>query len=48
VHQSYFKEDRKRFAVPGSHNLHRARGQLAVARSVHQQRTEAESFVMAR
>jgi len=48
VHQSYFKEDRKRFAVPGSHNLHRARGQLAVASSVHRQRGEAESFVMAR
>ncbi len=33
VRNVYFREDRARFPAPGAHNLHRARGQLALARS---------------
>lgn len=33
---SYFREDRERFPQPGAHNLHRARAQFQLARSVHE------------
>lgn len=45
VHASYFREDRRRFPTPGSHNLHRARCQLALAQSVGAQRRSAERIV---
>lgn len=48
INRSYFKEDRTRFPTPGSHNIHRAQGQLALARSVKQQRAIAEQFVNSR
>ncbi len=48
INRCYFKEDSARFPAPGSHNLHRARGQLAMARSVHEQRSAAEQFIQSR
>ena len=48
LNRSYFKEDRRRFPTAGEHNIHRARGQLAVARSVHHQRLPAERIVQSR
>ena len=44
---SYFREDRARFPDPGEHNLRRARGQLALARSVRSQRKACEAVVHA-
>lgn len=35
---SYFKEDRQRFPAVGAHNLHRAQGQLVLARDARAQR----------
>ena len=48
IQQRYFREDRVRFPEPGTHNLQRAKGQLAVARSVRSQRASAEEFVKSR
>ena len=48
INRCYFKEDRRRFPTPGEHNIHRALGQLAVARSVHAQRLAAEHIVQSR
>jgi len=48
IRQTYFKEDKTRFPEPGTHNLHRARGQLALAQSVRSQRARAEEFVRVR
>lgn len=48
INRSYFKEDTARFPTPGSHNIHRAQGQLALARSVKQQQAIAEQFVKSR
>ncbi len=45
VDASYFREDRGRFPVAGSHNLHRGRCQLALAESLHRQRAQAERIV---
>ncbi len=46
VENSYFREDRERFpGPPGSHNLLRARGQLTLARSARQARSECEAVV---
>ncbi len=45
VQGSYFREDRERFPVPGSHNLLRARGQLALARSARDVRPVCEALV---
>jgi len=48
INRCYFKEDRRRFPTAGEHNIHRARGQLAVARSVQTQRLSAEHIVQSR
>jgi Ser/Thr protein kinase RdoA (MazF antagonist) len=48
IRQTYFKEDKRRFPEPGTHNLQRAKGQLALARSVRSQRLSAEDFVRSR
>mgnify|MGYP003950009183 CR=1 FL=1 len=48
IRQCYFKEDRARFAEPGTHNLFRAAGQLQVARSVRKQRAVAEHIITSR
>jgi Ser/Thr protein kinase RdoA (MazF antagonist) len=45
LNNSYFKEDRNQFPKPGSHNLHRALCQLALARSVRSQRSHCEALV---
>ncbi|MEM8996795.1 MAG: hypothetical protein AAGF23_18565, partial [Acidobacteriota bacterium] len=42
VENRYFQEDRRRFAQPGSHNLRKARAQLALARSARIERSECE------
>lgn len=43
----YFKEDRARFGRPGAHNLQRARGQLALARSARAARSACERILAA-
>lgn len=48
INRCYFKEDLARFPEAGRHNLHRAAGQLNLARSVHQARSRAEQFVRSR
>jgi len=48
INRCYFKEDLVRFPQPGAHNVHRALGQLNLARSVHQARSHAEQFVRSR
>lgn len=45
VRNSYFREDRKLYPQPGAHNLLRARGQLALARSAREMRGECERIV---
>ena len=45
LNNSYFKEDRNIFPIPGSHNLHKARCQLALARSVRQLHGQCEALV---
>lgn len=45
VNQSYFGWDATRFASRAEHNLIRARGQLSLARSLSQQRPQAEAVV---
>lgn len=47
LENSYFKEDRSRFAQPGAHNLHRARCQLALARSARAARGACERILAA-
>ena len=47
IKKSYFKEDNRRFSVPGSHNIHRAKGQYKLAQSVQQNRQEAERIIQA-
>lgn len=47
LNNRYFREDTARFPTPGAHNLHRARAQLALARSVRAQRRDAESALPA-
>jgi hypothetical protein len=44
---SYFKEDRSRFTQAGAHNLHRARCQLALARSARAARAACERILTA-
>lgn len=48
LRNSYFREDRQQFPQAGSHNLLRARSQLALARSVRQQRSRCEAFIATR
>ncbi len=48
IRQTYFKEDKSRFPKSGTHNLQRAKGQLALAQSVRSQRSLAEEFVRSR
>lgn len=43
--ESYFGWDAARFPSHGEHNLHRARGQWALAQSVQRRRAEAEAVV---
>ncbi|MFH2009649.1 MAG: phosphotransferase [bacterium] len=45
LHESYFGWDRSRFPGRGEHNLHRARVQHELARSVLTQRSAAEALV---
>ncbi len=45
LQNSYFKEDRATFPDIGSHNLHRARTQLALAKSVQSQLSAMEEFI---
>ena len=45
VRNSYFREDREAHPEPGRHNLVRARGQLALAASAREARTECERIV---
>jgi Ser/Thr protein kinase RdoA (MazF antagonist) len=45
VNNSYFREDRARFALPGAHNLHRARAQHCLARSARDRRRECEAIL---
>lgn len=45
VNQSYFGWDPNRFASRAAHNLIRARGQLSLARSLSDQRAQAEAAV---
>lgn len=47
VRNTYFREDRERFPEPGTHNLARARGQIALACSVREARAECEAVVRA-
>ena len=46
LHNSYFREDRKRYPEAGTHNLLRARGQLTLARSANEMRRECERIVL--
>ena len=46
LNNSYFREDLERFpGSPGTHNLLRARGQLAVARSAREARSACEAVI---
>ncbi len=45
LRNTYFREDRQRYPETGAHNLQRARGQLALARSVRQQRSACEAII---
>ena len=45
VRNSYFREDLERYPEPGSHNLIRARGQLALAVSARERRAECEAVI---
>lgn len=45
VNNSYFREDRERFAQPGAHNLHRARCQVALAQQAHAARGACERIL---
>ncbi|MEM7586563.1 MAG: phosphotransferase [Acidobacteriota bacterium] len=45
LHNTYFRENRERHPQRGSHNLLRARAQLALANSARQQRAECETIV---
>jgi len=45
LRNSYFRENRQRHPSPGAHNLLRARGQLALARSARELRGECEAVV---
>jgi Ser/Thr protein kinase RdoA (MazF antagonist) len=47
LNNSYFKEDRISFPTPGTHNLHKAMCQLALARSVRSHRTASERILAA-
>ncbi|MEC7946137.1 MAG: aminoglycoside phosphotransferase family protein [Myxococcota bacterium] len=47
VLNTYFKEDRVRFPEAGAHNLHRARCQLALARSARNARAACDRILMA-
>ena len=48
LENTYFKEDVDSFPVVGSHNLHRARTQFALAQSVLKQMADAQSIVQIR
>jgi Ser/Thr protein kinase RdoA (MazF antagonist) len=45
LRNSYFREDRERHPEPGAHNLLRARGQLALARSARSARGACEAVI---
>jgi hypothetical protein len=45
LRNTYFREDRERYPQPGAHNLLRARGQLALARSARSVRGACEAVV---
>lgn len=45
VRNDYFREDRSRFPEAGAHNLHRARCQLALARSARAVRSQCERIL---
>ena len=45
LNNSYFREDRNLFPTPGTHNLHKARCQLALAQNVRTQRSACEAAV---
>lgn len=47
VRNTYFREDRARFPLPGAHNLHRARGQLQLALSAREQAPAARRALLA-
>ncbi len=47
LRNTYFREDRERYPECGRHNLHRARGQLSLARSARSMRKECEAIVLA-
>jgi hypothetical protein len=44
LHESYFGWNPQKFPTRGAHNLVRARGQLAVSRSVAEQQAALEEF----
>ena len=46
VEDRYFGWDGQRFPSRAAHNMFRARGQLALARSVRQRRLEAEEAIL--
>ncbi|MCP4661874.1 MAG: aminoglycoside phosphotransferase family protein [bacterium] len=45
LRNSYFREDRRRYPEPGTHNLERARGQLTLARSARACRKACEAVL---
>lgn len=45
VRNTYFREDRTRYPEVGTHNLHRAQGQLALATSAREQRPVCEEII---
>ena len=45
LNEAYFGWDEARFSSRGAHNLLRARGQLALAKRLAEQRTEAQAIV---
>ncbi len=47
LRNTYFREDRERFPRRGTHNLARARGQVALATSAREARAECEAVVQA-
>jgi Ser/Thr protein kinase RdoA (MazF antagonist) len=47
VRNSYFREDTQRYPEPGTHNLARARTQLALAAAAHDQASACEAVIAA-
>ena len=47
MRNSYFREDTQRYPQAGTHNLARARTQLALARAARQVRPACESVIAA-